>query len=179
MTDEIYTAGQVSGITGIHPASIRRYVQDYREFFTEGAQRPSKGRRYSQEDVKRLLLIRHLNQEHRPKETIQAALKGVWAPAAQRTYDTFDALALVDTAKGQMTSAANYAREARQAAQQAQSTVNAANHILNRFNKAIAAREQVPDLIEKVKQLEQRLAAIESKVSMQQQKKGFLDTLLG
>lgn len=167
MANDLWTTGQTSGLTHIPPQTLRRYVHLYREFFSETAQRPSKGRRFTQQDINNLLMIRHLYNANHGLEKIQAALKGEWVPPAKPQYDNLDALTLVENARQQMTNAGDYARQARANAQQAQNVVNAASHMLDQFRDVIAARvdhrQQIPVILEKLEQLEKRIEKLEEK----------------
>lgn len=44
---ETYSSGNVVGMTGIPACTIRRYIRDFRPYFSESAQQPHRGRRYS------------------------------------------------------------------------------------------------------------------------------------
>jgi DNA-binding transcriptional MerR regulator len=173
MASDLWTTGQTSGLTQIPPQTMRRYVQDYREFFSESAQRPTKGRRFTQQDINNLLMIRHLYNSNYSPERIKAALKGEWVPPAKPQYDSMDALTLVETARQQMESAADYAQQARYSAQRSKSAVDGAEHTLRQFREVISARvdqkQHVPAILERLDQLEERIHQLEQRLSSQDQ----------
>lgn len=179
MANDLWTTGQTSGLTQIPPQTLRRYVHDYRQFFSESAQRPTKGRRFTQQDIDYLLLIRHLYNNNFGPEKIESALKGEWVPPAKPQYNNLDALTLVENARQQMASAGDYARQARANAQSAQNVVNAASHMLNQFRDVISARvdqkQQVPVILERLEQLEKRVEQLEQKKTFEEanKRKGF------
>lgn len=167
MGKETFSHGQTSGITGIPPQTLRRYIHDYKEFFSESAQKPTKGRRFTPVDINNLLLIRHLYFERIAPDRIRAALRGEWQPAAIPQYNNQDALTLVKAAQERLEATGEYSKQARQAARQAQSVVDAAGHIVNRFKKVIDKQlqeSQDPNEMNykaRIQDLEKRLEALE------------------
>jgi len=96
---ETYSSGMVVGMTGIPACTIRRYIRDFRSFFSLSAQQPNRGRRYTSDDIRMLLSIRHLYAERKSKDKIIAALEGKWTPPAMPRYDIEDATKIIAGAK--------------------------------------------------------------------------------
>lgn len=69
------TTGKTSGLTGLSVQTIQRYVKRYPMGFSDGARKPNKGRRFTERDVKSLLLIYYLLNSKRKAE-IEKALSG-------------------------------------------------------------------------------------------------------
>lgn len=77
---KLLTTGQAAGYTKLPVKTIQRYIRDHPEAFSERAKQPQKGRRYTAQDVKNLLVIRHLSQARESREKIRDALAGKWTP---------------------------------------------------------------------------------------------------
>lgn len=71
-----YSTGQASGITRIPIRTMQDYVKSFREFFSEEARQPSKGRRFTDPDIDKLLTIQRLRAERFPDEDIRKVLAG-------------------------------------------------------------------------------------------------------
>jgi DNA-binding transcriptional MerR regulator len=69
------STGQTSGITGLSIQTIQRYVRRYREHFSETARKPAKGRRFTESDLKNLLVINYLLNTKQEAE-IEKTLRG-------------------------------------------------------------------------------------------------------
>ena len=69
---ETYSSDNVVGMTGIPACTIRRYIRDFRSFFSESAQQPNRGRRYTSDDMRKIQSIRHLYSERQSNEKIRA-----------------------------------------------------------------------------------------------------------
>lgn len=132
---ETYSSGNVVGMTGIHASTIRRYIRDFRSFFSESAQQPNRGRRYSADDIQIMLLIRHLYTEKQPKEKIISALLGEWSPPGLARYDIEDATKLVAGAKEMM-------RKASSQLYSAELNVSRAKRITKKFADKISGFEK-------------------------------------
>ncbi len=76
MMDTQYSTGQASGITAIPIRTIQAYVKDFREFFSEEASQPSKGRRFTDPDIDKLQTIKRLRAERVPDDEIRQVLTG-------------------------------------------------------------------------------------------------------
>jgi len=69
------TTGNTSGMTGLSAQAIQRYIRRYPMGFSDLARKPNKGRRYTGNDVKNLLLINYLLNT-KQKSHIEKALAG-------------------------------------------------------------------------------------------------------
>jgi DNA-binding transcriptional MerR regulator len=135
--DGLFTTGEVAGLLYISAATIQRYIKTFPESFSEGARKPSRGRRYNSDDVRKLYTIHHLyNQRFRESSIRQALSRGVLAPVGEK-FQVEDALEIVETARGQFAGAEYFARQARSAAQTAKSSVDTVSHELGRYKDLI------------------------------------------
>jgi DNA-binding transcriptional MerR regulator len=74
--DQLFTTGKVLGLTRLKIATVQRYIKTFPEFFSDTARIPTRGRRFTGEDVKILLLIKHLYSSGENKSEITKALNG-------------------------------------------------------------------------------------------------------
>lgn len=74
--DQLFTTGKVLGLARLKLSTVQRYVKTFNEFFSEAARIPTRGRRFTGEDVKKLLLIKHLYSLRETKANIAKALSG-------------------------------------------------------------------------------------------------------
>jgi len=58
MNNTLLSTGQVSGATEIPDSTMRRYIRELPEFFSDDAKRDTKGRRYTERDIDFMLAIR-------------------------------------------------------------------------------------------------------------------------
>lgn len=134
-----YTTGQVSGMTRIPVPTMRAYVARYREFFSPQAQIPNRGRRFSPEDVEKLLLIRHLSQERRSQEEIRQALAQGDRPDLE-AFRLQDAALVYEQVKRLAAQAEDAARRADRAAYQNEylhHRLKALEHTLKRLDEQV------------------------------------------
>ncbi len=82
-----YTTGQAAGFTRITVKTIQRYIREHPGFFSEKARQPKKGRRYTAQDIKNLLIIRQLSQARESQARIDDALAGRWTPESIPTME--------------------------------------------------------------------------------------------
>jgi DNA-binding transcriptional MerR regulator len=110
---QTYSTGQVSGMTGIPVRTMHNYVRDLRDCFSDEANKPVKGRRFNDLDIKRLRVIKQARAQKMSDEDIKKIFTGeIYWPLmneyddaaakqmilnAQETYDR--ANQLVDQAK--------------------------------------------------------------------------------
>jgi DNA-binding transcriptional MerR regulator len=86
--DKTYNTSQVSGMTGIHVRTMQDYVQSFRENFSEAARQPSKGRRFTDADIKTLLTIKRARSQRISDEDIKKIFSGeIVLPLAQEYND--------------------------------------------------------------------------------------------
>ncbi|MDL1911837.1 MerR family transcriptional regulator [Chloroflexi bacterium CFX6] len=71
-----YHSRTVEGMTGIPMRTIQAYIHDFREFFSEEARKPSKGRRFTDADIDKLQTIQRLRADRVPVEEIRKVLSG-------------------------------------------------------------------------------------------------------
>ena len=84
MMDKTYSTAHVSGMTGIPIRTIQDYVKDFRDRFSETARQPSKGRRFTDADIKILHTIRRARHERIPDDDIRKIISGeIDLPLAQ------------------------------------------------------------------------------------------------
>lgn len=95
MAEILFTTGQASGFTHIKPQTMRRYIKDFGEFFSDGARIPKCGRRFTPQDMNRLRLIRHMFFERHKAEMVRTALLGKFENPNLETYDLEDVSRLV------------------------------------------------------------------------------------
>lgn len=178
MTVTTYTTGQTSGITHIPGKTLQRYVRDFREFFSASAQKQTKGRRFTAQDIETILLIRRLYFERTKPERIRAALRGEWIPPAKPVYDALDALQLVEIARQDKQLSQEYSRQAKASANDARWTVQSAEITLDRFRKVIEQRDyfrdQVPVLMKHFEEMDERVKKLEERLKYSEQQKSGL-----
>lgn len=174
MQEKPLSSGQVSGLLGLNPQTVRNYIRQFNEFFSDPARISSPGRRFSREDINRLLLIRHLYHDGKKADEIRAALHGDWTPPEVDHYNNMDALALLEAARKESEQAKQHNNQARQWARQAQSTVESAEHILHRFKKVIERKQETDQLLDRLEALETRLKTLEEGLTEKQPRRGFL-----
>ena len=97
-----FTTGQASGLAMIPPKTLARYVKTFPEHFSPEARQPDRGRRYSPQDVKTFILIRHLYSDRKNADDIRAALSGDWMPEALPRYDLENLLTLENQTRAQV-----------------------------------------------------------------------------
>jgi DNA-binding transcriptional MerR regulator len=69
------TTSELSGLTGLSVVTIQRYVRRYRNAFSPSAAMPMKGRRFGDDDVKKILFINDMTHQKRAGE-IDSMLSG-------------------------------------------------------------------------------------------------------
>ena len=74
------TTAQIIALTGIPEVTIKRYIKRFPERFTDQAKRTTRGRRYTDEDLALLLLIRRLLSERTKPEDIKQRLESEHLP---------------------------------------------------------------------------------------------------
>jgi len=88
MMDKTYSTGQVSGMLDIPIRTIQDYVKCFREYFSEAARQPSKGRRFTDADIKTLQTIRRARSERITDDEIKKIISGeIDLPLAQEHKD--------------------------------------------------------------------------------------------
>lgn len=179
MAIDLFTAGQTSGITQLPAQTIRRYVSDFSEYFSEGAKIPTKGRRYTKQDIKNLLLIRNLKSSHTKNEKIKAALQSNSQPVSEGNYDDMNALKIVSYARAQNAETKQLITECIQISRQAMRTIAEAKYITDRFSKSLELREETPMLKIALTEQTAKLQKIIDEWNFSQMNKGFLSRLLG
>lgn len=71
-----YHTRTVEGQTSIPIRTIQDYVRDFRDHFSETARKPSKGRRFTDDDIDKLQTIQRLRAERVADEEIRKVLTG-------------------------------------------------------------------------------------------------------
>jgi len=97
---DLFSTGEVRGITGLSTQSIQLYVRTFPEIFSAQARQPHRGRRYTWREVKAIQLIHHLRTaERQDKDTIRAALAGEWESRHAQMYEVQDLAAFMAEAR--------------------------------------------------------------------------------
>jgi DNA-binding transcriptional MerR regulator len=96
----LFKTSQVAWRTKIPVGTMQRYIRDYAEFFSKGASVPNKSRRYTEDDVQKLLIVRELNRAHANEVDIRAALSGE-IPSAELPFSEFESVVQIAEAARQ------------------------------------------------------------------------------
>ena len=102
MTNQ-YTTGQAVGMTSIPVKTIQRYIRLFPEGFSTSARQPDRGRRYTADDIKTLLLIRHLYSQRESPDRIHQAIAGEWEPEQTALHDLSDMMTIASAVRKDMT----------------------------------------------------------------------------
>ncbi len=94
MSDQKYffTTGEVLGKINFQEQTIQSFVKSFPFAFGEDARKPNRGRRWTGQDIKNLLLIRYLKSKRESKERIEQALRGEWTPESLPWIEIEEAL---------------------------------------------------------------------------------------
>lgn len=98
MTKGWFTAGRASGATDIPLVTMRRYVNEFSEHFSESARISSRGRRYSDKDIELLLKIRLLYGRGLNQREVAKVLDGNWDPEGMTQREIGQAALLIKNA---------------------------------------------------------------------------------
>ena len=135
MPETLFTTGQAAGATRLSAETIRRYVDQFNEYFSEKARIHVRGRRFTPADIKTLLTIRHLHYDRHPDDQIRQALAGEWTPPYQPAYDLEDVCRLVSHAENLLQEAIKLDKKTRHELLIADGTITAAGHELRLIRK--------------------------------------------
>ena len=108
-----FTTGEVVGITQIPLKTIQRYIKQFPEGFSGLARQQKKGRRYQGQDLKNLLLIRHLFRSHKKSIMIHAALLGEWTPDSLPWLEIENVMEVAQSARLEMLETGKHVEKAR------------------------------------------------------------------
>jgi DNA-binding transcriptional MerR regulator len=97
-----WTTGRVAAAINLSPASIRRYVRDFPEFFSPTAKQPRPGRRFVQADFEILQAIRALKFERAGNARIREKLAAGWRLTFDVSYTSQSMARLVESTLGAM-----------------------------------------------------------------------------
>lgn len=111
MTEKTLTAGELAGVTGLTPKTIRQYVRDFRKAFSAEAGKKKTGRRYMIDDVKKILTIRHMRQARKDKDFILLVLEGKAKLDNAPWLEFSDALTIAQTGLHALELAEKYTRQ--------------------------------------------------------------------
>ena len=100
--ESLFTRSEVIAMTRLSGAAINRYVREFRPYFTPRARQPKSGRRYTPQDVQKLLIIRHLKAERKGRANIEAALQDDLLPLYIARYEIDDVTVLIANAREYM-----------------------------------------------------------------------------
>jgi DNA-binding transcriptional MerR regulator len=107
-----YTTGQAAGFTRLNVKTIQRYIRNHADYFSPKAKQPQKGRRYTAQDIKNLLLINQLSKLRTPKERINEALAGRWIPESMPMIEIENALQIAQVTQTAMAQSKGHADKA-------------------------------------------------------------------
>lgn len=97
--NQTYSTGQVSGLLGIPPVTLQRYIREFKEYFSETARQPDRGRRYTSADLNHLVRIRQMHTKHSGHDQIAQALADNQIAPEDLTVDNiFTVLEIANTA---------------------------------------------------------------------------------
>lgn len=82
-----YSTGQVSGMTSIPIRTIQNYVRELRDCFSESANKPLKGRQFTNLDIKRLRVIKQARAQKMSDEDIRKIFSGELYWPLMNEYD--------------------------------------------------------------------------------------------
>lgn len=139
-----YTTGEVLGKINLQEQTIQSFVKSFPFAFGEDARKPSRGRRWTGQDIKNLLLIRYLKSKRESKERISQALRGEWTPESLPWIEIEEALEIASNVTSLADEAQKHAKK--------MSTANIY------YNARLGKQEQ------KTNELEQRITNLERKI---------------
>jgi hypothetical protein len=109
---KLLTSGQASGLTQVSYMRLYHYVRDFPEYFSEGAKKHTRGRRWTPADIEIVLTIKALYINRLGKEVITQKLAEGWRLPSEGylTREAIDSLyeatmTLYDMAENIMTAA--------------------------------------------------------------------------
>ena len=120
-TAPTFPSGVVAGMTRIPAVTMKRYIRTFRPFFSARVAQRQRGRRFTPQDVAKLLLIRRLYQDGKSRDEITQALQGEWIPPGIPSTDTETATLIYAQAHELLKEAQREARRAAFLANQADS----------------------------------------------------------
>jgi DNA-binding transcriptional MerR regulator len=98
MTNPIsLTTGQVSGATWLHTSTLYRYADEFKQFLSQSATKPGRGRRWTKDDLDVILAIRALHHSRAGYDTIFEALESGWRPPSGSADDRADLARMIET----------------------------------------------------------------------------------
>ena len=96
------TTGEASGICNTPATTIRRYIRDFKSSFSEQATRQTQGRRYTEKDIKIILLVRHLYFQRYSRSQIEKVLAGELGIPSSESYEVQDLAQLLEQTLGEV-----------------------------------------------------------------------------
>jgi len=165
MTNQ-YTTGQAAGMTGIPVKTMQRYIRLYPEGFSTSARQPDRGRRYTADDIKTLLLIRHLYSQREKPDQIRQAITADGTPEMD-LQNLSDMMSIASAARQDLKEISGKLAEWRRLWGYRDAHVHT------------DLRDIVQDLDKRVRFIEINLGLRKSRQPVEQSKPGFFDRLLG
>ncbi len=108
-----YTTGEIVGKTNLTAQMAQGFVKSFPFAFGEAARKNQRGRRWTGQDVKNLLLIRYLKSKRESRERIAQALRGEWTPEALPWIEIEEALQIANSVTSLAAQAQKAAKDAR------------------------------------------------------------------
>lgn len=136
-----YTTGQAAGFTRLPVKTIQRYIREHADAFSPKAKQPQKGRRYTAQDIKNLLMIRQLSQAREPHDRISAALAGTWIPESMPMIEIENALQIAQVTQNAMTQSKGHADKAQNERLILEGNLNWIKKTLREMRETIEAHE--------------------------------------
>lgn len=90
--------GQVLAVLGLKYRTLYNYLHDFGDYFSEGAKKPKKGKRWTSEDISTIQTIRHLHSERKGSEEIRQSLAEGFRSPLEGAYKPEDMNRLIQAA---------------------------------------------------------------------------------
>ena len=131
------STGEASGITNTPATTIRRYIRDFRSFFSEQATRPTPGRRYTENDIKIILLVRHLYFQRYSRSQIDQVLSGELGLPGAESYQVEDLAQLLEKTLAEVEKAKDIYRRIKLSRNNVETTRSEIDSYFERYRKQL------------------------------------------
>ncbi len=179
MAFELFTAGEIRGITRLPAQTIRRYVNDFSEFFSEPARIPTKGRRFNGQDIKTLLIIRNMKSTHAGNDKILATLQDKNQLANTARFEELNAVKILSAAREDLKQARQEITAFQTVRGMEYLAARETKHLVNKFEKSLAQRDEMPDIIKRLDGIENAFKRLLFELNFERENKPFLAKVLG
>lgn len=107
-----FTTGEVQGQIGLTANTLGTYISEFREYFTDGVTRRTRGKRWTRKDINNVLVIRMMKSRHQKHQAIADEL------ATGRTFEevspTLNAAVMLDVSMRNLQQIAKYTQEVKE-----------------------------------------------------------------